>query len=284
MRRVLSLDAVEKTRPQKYIASSNTKTVLFSLGIYVAWVFATYALEGRINLFHRNDPAGHLLYTVVANMGIGTGLSFIALRMAVHSEQHTLETMGFRTGLKTILFLTVFSTMGFGIFTLQKSVALNVLVTLNVFLDVLPISIAAVVICWVVIGTSVEYLSKKGGKSVSLIVAMVTATILFGIYNVAHSAPFNQPKMVLFLMLPGIGTSLVYFLIRELYTAIVFHNFLILAGVMQRINLSDMSRPIYPIYGTALVSIALLVGLDIVLMRRRITDNHEDELYEGTPI
>lgn len=284
MRRVLTLDAVEKSRPQKFIASSINKTALVSLGIYVVWVFATYVLEGRINLFHRNDPTGHLLYTVVANMGIGTGLSFIALRLAIHSEQQTQETMGFCTGLRTILFLTVFSIVGFGIIVTQKPGAFKPLIILNVFLHVLPISIAEVVVCWAVMGTCVKYLSKKYGKAISLILAIVAATLLFAIYNFAHSAPFNQSKMVLFLMLPGISTSLIYFLIRDLYSTIIFHNFLALVGIMQSIDLEAMGRPIYLTYETALASVAVLVILDRFVIRRKKLENDEDDYYEGTPI
>jgi hypothetical protein len=145
---------------------------------------------------------------------------------------------------------------------------MNPVLVLNVFSQVLPVSIAEVVVCWALIGTSFEALSAKGGRAVSLVVAIVAADVLFGVYHFGHSAPFNQARMVFFLMIPGLGTSLVYFLVRDLYAAVVFQNFMGIYGVMRSINLEAMKKPAYPLYVLALVSVVLLVCLDVFVARR----------------
>jgi hypothetical protein len=252
---------------EKNVKTSVRNLVLLSVFIYIVWVFATYMLEGRINLFHTDDTLGRILY-VAANIAIGIVLSAAVLRHSIRSGITNLEKIGLRTLLRTIIFVIISGVVSFGIFIVQKPVSLNPTVVLNVFAQVLPISIAEVVVCWAVIGTSFEALSKKGGKIVSLIVGIVIADVLFGIYHFAHSAPFNQLNMVFFLMIPGLGTSLVYFLARDLYSTIVFQNFMAALGVMQNINLSVMKEPLYPIYAIALISLLILVCFDIFFIRR----------------
>jgi hypothetical protein len=244
------------------------KTIFLSVLVYVVWVFATYMLEGRINLFHRYDPAGRILFIVVANFIVGLGGSFLFLRYAVRSGALRMEKIGLRPLARTLIFVFVFGAVGLGLFIVQKPASLESLVVLNGFAQVLPVSIAEVVVCWAVIGTSFETLTKKGGAAISLIIAIVAADFFFGIYHFAHSAPFNQVRMVFFLMIPGFATSLVYFLVRDLYAAIAFHNFMGMCGVMQSADLEEMSRPSVPLYVIALVSILILVCLDVFLIRR----------------
>ena len=89
----------------------------------------------------------------------------------------------------------------------------------------------------------------------SVILAASVSTMLFGIYNFAHSPPFNQPNMVLFLMYPGILTSIVYFIGRDIYATVVFHNFHAISGVINNIKIELLSRPMYPVIIIAIVSI-----------------------------
>jgi hypothetical protein len=251
----------------KHDNSNVGKIVLLSVLIYIVWVFATYMLEGRINLFHGDDTLGRIIY-VVANIVIGIVISSVVLRLSVRSGAYRLGQIGLRPLLRTIIFTLISGVVSFGIFVVQKPVTLNPVVVLNVFAQVFPISIAEVLVCWAVIGTSFEVLSKKAGKIVSLIVGIVVADVLFGIYHFAHSAPFNQVNMVFFLMIPGLGTSLVYFFARDLYAAIVFQNFMAAFGVMQSINLEAMIKPAYPLYITAFISILILVCFDVFYIRK----------------
>ena len=89
---------------------------------------------------------------------------------------------------------------------------MNPIVILNAHSQVLVVSIAEVMVCWVIVGASFESLVKSRGRIASLVVGILTPDIFFGIYHFAHSPPFNQIGMVLFLMIPGLVTSLVYFL------------------------------------------------------------------------
>ena len=172
--------------------------------------------------------------------------------------------------------------IGFVLFILQGPVSLNPIVISNVFAQTLRTSIAEVVVCWVVIGASFESLlltSRKGNNEfipkrktstiAAIIVGAPVATILFGLYHFAHCPPFNQLNTVLFLMIPGALTSIVYFIGRNIYVAIIFQNFLALFGVTRSIDITSFTHPIYPLLIMALVSMVILIAADLLLGRRR---------------
>jgi hypothetical protein len=67
-------------------------------------------------------------------------------------------------------------------------------------------------------------------KITPIIVGAAVAIVLFGLYHFAHSPPFNQPNMVIILMYPSLLTSIVYFVVRDIYTAkyfIIFRHYLV---------------------------------------------------------
>ena len=199
------------------------KFIAVAIGIYLVWIFATYLLEGRINLLQKPNPLGRLIYAVIANMIIGTVIAIWLLRPSILQRFVTSKQLGFQTSVRRVVITIVIAGLvGFALFIIQKPASLNPIVILNVFSQTLPGSIAEVVVCWAVVGTAFEstFFRRNSKKPTSLILAAAASTILFGIYHFAHSPPFNQPNMVLFLMYPGVLTSIVYFVGRDVYAAI----------------------------------------------------------------
>ena len=153
-------------------------------------------------------------------------------------------------------------------FIVQRPASVDPIVIVNIFAQTLPTSIAEVVICWVVIGTTFESVARNKGRIRSIIIGAAIATIFFGLYHFAHSPPFNLPVMVLFLMYPGVLTSLVYFIGRDIYATIIFHNFQALFGVLMSVNIPSFTQPMYPILILAVGSIFILAILDKMLIRK----------------
>jgi len=244
--------------------------VVFSLVLYAIWTASTYLLEGRLNLLQRYDPTGRLIYVLIANVIIGTLCAAYVLRYAIVSKATTTAQLGMRSLGHTVLAVLIVAAIGCGLFLLSKPPSLAPVVLLNAFTQVLAVSIAEVMVCWLAIGSSFEALAARNGRILALIVGIVAADLLFGIYHFAHSAPFNQPGMVVFLLLPGLGTSLVYFLGRNLYAAVVFQNMMGMLGVMKGIDLAAFSHPLYPIYALAFISVAVLIVADVLWIRRAV--------------
>jgi hypothetical protein len=144
---------------------------------------------------------------------------------------------------------------------------------MNGYAQVLTVSIAEVVVCWVLVGASFEALAKSKGKFLSLPAGILAATVLFSVYHVGHSAPFNEIKMMLVLLVPGIVTSLFYFVSREIYATILFHNFQGTFGVLSNLeNPENLNRPLYPLYFLAIFAVVALITADRLLVRRASRD------------
>jgi hypothetical protein len=269
---------LEPTTPRR-----KAKPILISLYVYVVWSIVTYLLEGRIHLLQRVDVIGRFEYVVTANMVIGTVLAIWLLRYYhISSGFISTKQLGFQSVNRRFWVVVVIASLiGFVLFVIQGPVSLNPVVISNVFAQTLPTSIAEVVVCWVVVGASFESLvlvkSKhefKNGKMTknitAAIIGAVVATILFGVYHFAHSPPFNQLSTVLFLMIPGTLTSIVFFVGRNIYAAIIFQNFQALLGVIGSIDITSFTHPIYPLLIMGLVSILILIAADVFLVRRKI--------------
>ncbi|NTU85018.1 MAG: hypothetical protein HGA45_37585 [Chloroflexales bacterium] len=51
-------------------------------------------------------------------------------------------------------------------------------------------------VCWALLGGTVEGLLRPRGRALAVVSAIVVADLLFGLFHYAHSAPFNQLSMV----------------------------------------------------------------------------------------
>jgi hypothetical protein len=76
---------------------------------------------------------------------------------------------------------------------------------------VLVVSVAEVLVCWAVIGSVSESLLQGTGRWVSMILAVIIASVLFEVYHFTHSSPFNTFGFVVLLSTVGLATSLFFF-------------------------------------------------------------------------
>lgn len=239
-----------------------------TIGIYLLWTLATYLLEGRIELMHNPTPLTRSIYVLLANGLLGIGAAMAAFHLWFRNQLINPARLGFR-GLRRTLIASLLALLsGGGLFLLQGAPTLNPLVLLNGFTLVLPVSIAEVIVCWALIGGSFEKWGQSKGKIAGIISGIVASDLLFGVYHFAHSAPFNQWEMVLFLMIPGLLTSLVFFLGRDIYATIIFHNFMGMTGVMQNADLDRFNQPIVYLYLLLALMVAELLIADRVIIRK----------------
>jgi hypothetical protein len=257
------------------VSSRNAlKLIAIALSIYIIWVIATFILEGRIHLFQKVDPIGRMTYVVIANIGIGIVLSAIAIRYLLKVRFLKPEQLGLsKSPLRTAAIIASAAVGGLALFMLQNPRTLEPLVVFNAFMQVLPVSIAEVMVCWALIGASFESLAKNNNNNSrivsSVIVGAVAASVLFGIYHYAHSSPFNHTNMVLFLMLPSIASAVTFFLGRDIYATVIVQNFMGIVGVLSGLpNLEVYKQPMVPIYALSAISIAALV-ISVSLMMKK---------------
>lgn len=282
-------------RQQEERKSRNAlKLIAIALSIYIMWVAATYILEGRILLFQKVDPVGRTTYVVIANIAIGTVLSAIAIQYLLKAQLVKPEQLGLsKSRLRTAAIIASAAAGGLALFMLQNPRTTEPIVVFNAFMQVLPVSIAEVMVCWALIGSSFESLArnknknKRGRIASSVLVGAVAASVLFGVYHYAHSPPFNQTGMVLFLMLPSIVTAVTYFLGRDIYAAVIVQNFMGITGVLAGLpNLEEYRQPMVPIYALSAVSVAaLIISVSVVLKKTEkwIQNSSKQQYTPGKP-
>jgi len=247
-------------------ALSTWRALVFALALYLLWVLVTYLLEGRILTLQRPEATGaRLAYALVANIFIGIGGSALVIRLLSNSGELSARQAGFRGLQHAGVAVVIGAVLGLVIYALQGAPSFNPVVFLNAYAQVLVVSVAEVLVCWAVVGSlSHSLLQAQGqGRWVSVILAAIVASVLFGVYHFAHSPPFNTIGLVVFLTVIGLLTSLFFFVSRDVYGTIAFHNFLGIFGVISALdasgNLASFERPVGSLLVMAVVTIAALI-------------------------
>jgi hypothetical protein len=245
-----------------------------ALVTYLIWVIATFLLEGRILTLLRPEAVfDRIVYTLIANIIIGSLLALIVTRHAMNNKIISLNSAGFQPLKRTIKAVVIAFILGILLLVIQTPASLDPVILLNVYAQVFTVTIAEITVCWVIVGSITEGVLSKKGKIVALVSGILLASVLFGVYHFAHSPPFNQLTMVTFLSIIGFVTSLVYFIGRDLYATMVFHNFFGSIGVMQSLSASGLlavySQPLFPVIGMAVISVLIFVGMDLQYVRNK---------------
>src|SRR5215213_11842804 len=134
---------------EQEVSSRNLlKLIAIALSIYIIWVATTYLLEGRILLFQKVDPIGRMTYVVIANIAIGTVLSAIAIRYLLKAQFVKPEQLGLNKPRLRTAASIIASAAGGGLalFMLQNPRTTEPIVLFNAFMQVLPVSIAEVLL------------------------------------------------------------------------------------------------------------------------------------------
>ena len=142
----------------------------------------------------------------------------------------------------------------------------------NVFSQVLPVSVAEVMVCWAVIGLLAEAVLRRRLGRVAPLVTWIVAAAAFGLYHFAHSPPYNTWRMVVLLGGVGLLTSAFFFGVREIYGTLLLHNAMASAGVtkvmMAANRLGPLTKPRTLLYVTAAFALIAMLLLDAFVIRR----------------
>jgi hypothetical protein len=253
--------------------SNRVSAVTAAIVAFLVWTAATWFLEGRIQTFLRPDVVvDRLVYTLVANVLIGTVGALVTLRLIVRGGTLSPESSGFGSLVRTGIGVAAGLALGLGFYALSGGPTADPVVIANAFAQVLVVSAAEVVVCWALIAGVLAGALRAHGRWVAIPGAAAAASLLFGLYHFAHSPPFNTIEMVAFLSGIGLMTSAFFFVFRDVYGTIVFHNFLGVLGVLNALSangrLGAFAEPQVPLFATALFATAVLILADRFVLRR----------------
>lgn len=252
---------------------TRTRAVVTAVGLFGVWTLATYLLEARVGTFRRPDATSRFVYTVVANVLIGTIGAALVIRAFIRLADLPRITMyGIARPRRILVLIAVAAFVG-GVFLVgQELPTSDPVILANACAQVLVVSIAEVLVCWAVFGAVLR--NAVGSGSVPIAIAVVSAAAAFGVYHFAHSAPFNTPAMVLSLSGVGVATGIFFFLGGDLYSTIVLHNTFAIRGVVQALaesgNLDRYASPQLPLIATAIAAVVVLVIADVALIRPHV--------------
>jgi hypothetical protein len=255
--------------------TNRARAVSLALVFFAVWTAATWFFEGRIDTLLRPDAVvDRLVYAVVANLIVGIAGTIFALRLVFGWNIGNPHDSGFGGWTRTVLSVTVGLILGFGFYVASGGPTSDPIIIANAFAQVLVVSAAEILVCWAVVAAVFEAALRGSNRWVAIVVGAVVGSVLFGLYHLAHSAPFNTWEMVAFLSAIGLITSAFFFISRDVYGTIVFHNFMGVLGVTNALaakgQLASMSTVQVPLFVTAAVTILLLLALDRLWLRRRI--------------
>ena len=242
-----------------------------ALALWLCWTAVTYLLEGRVLTMARPEDTGaRVLYAVIANLGVGIGGSAYVLRRLMRRGFLSPRRSGFSASWRTPVAVGVGVGLGVAAYVAQGAPTLHPIVLLNGYAQVLVVSVAEVLVCWAVVGGTLEAILRPIGR-VGSVLAALGATSLFGVYHFAHSPPFNTVGMVALLSVVGLATGGFFFVSRDAYGTIVFHNFLGLFGVLGALEsagrLGTYTEPRVPLIATGALSLVALVLAHVVFFR-----------------
>jgi hypothetical protein len=245
-----------------------------ALLVYVAWVVATYLLEGMPGTLVRPEAVGlRLAYALVANLALGILLPLWILRGLVRRGWGAAGDFGFSAPGRTAVSVAGGAAAGYALFASAQAEPVHALVVLNSFAQVWVVSVAEIVVCWGLVGASFYVALRGWNRAGAYAIAAAVASVLFGVYHFAHSAPFNEVRMVVFLTGIGLVTSLWWFASRDVYGTAVFHNFFGVTGVLAALKagglVPEQPRLAIPLVVTAIVVTLALVIPGIAWLRRR---------------
>jgi hypothetical protein len=243
-----------------------------ALGLFALWTAVTWLLEGRIGTLLRPEAAAdRLVYSLGANILVGTAAAVVVLGVLAGRRRDNLRLAGFAGSAPSIALVAVAVVAGAGPYLLQDPPTLDPVVVVNAYAQVLPVSLAEVIVCWGLVGATVESRLRPHTR-LAWVAAAVVSSATFGLYHFAHSPPFNTLAMVAFLTLIGFVTSGFFLISRDLYATVVFHSFLGMTGVVEALHaaggLTLLAEPNLPLLGTAVLALLVLALLDRRVLRR----------------
>jgi hypothetical protein len=253
-------------------AGGTLEAVTSVLGLYALWVLTTYLLEGAPGTLLRPEAHGlRLTYTVIANLTVGTLSSMLVLRRVIAASGGRVRPLGFGSVRRAVLASVLGLALGGGVYVARGAPSLHPVILVNGLAQVLPVSVAEVLVCWALVGVVAGQSWARGaGPLLRGITMAIVASVAFGLYHIAHSPPFNTPGMIGLLTLVGVVTSVFFVTVRDVYGTIAFHNFLALFGVLQALAargaLGHYEAPHPTLLATAVVALGLLIATHVRLI------------------
>jgi len=237
------------------------RLLVIPIAIYAIWMIVTSLLEGDARLFLVQNPAGIVLYTVLACIITGMIIPVYCLRESFVTGAINMFQIGFRELRRTLFACSLTSFFGYTMVILFSPFGTDRSAFAFTFLLLLPTAIASVMVCWVLLGTHVQAFVRSGGTIISIAAGSLVTAWLFCITSFAHSPSVHLQSALAGFLVLGLATAVFFFAVRDVYAASIFVAFGLTFVMADRIGISGTQSAMIAIDGSALLAVITLIGI-----------------------
>ncbi|ABS56603.1 hypothetical protein Mboo_2089 [Methanoregula boonei 6A8] len=238
--------------------SSPVSLVLIPLVIVLIWLLENFLLAGTTHLFQHANPLVLVLYTVLAGILVGIVVPVVRIRATFLSGAVNMFQIGFRSARRTIIAVgfTAITCVIVSLFTGLPGSGPETTESVALFFLMLPVTVAAVMICWGLVGTHIQAYVRREGITVSVIAGVIVTSVIFAL---ALSALFAGPDLKTFISaFFGVGciSALFFFAVRDIYATVIVVTFCLSTALSSLID---------PAYLVPLSPVGISCGSAVVL-------------------
>jgi len=197
--------------------------VLIPLMIVFIWGVENYLLAGATHLFQNLSFLYLVLYSALSAILVGIIVPFIRIRTAFLSGAVNMFQIGFRSTQRTLIAVSLTALVCYGVLLFTGIVGdmPDRLEGAAIFLLFLPTGIAAVMICWVLVGTHVQAYVRGEGVVISVMTGILLTAFIFALsLSVIFSAAEFPDRFVGF-FITGCISAFFFFAVRDVYATII---------------------------------------------------------------
>lgn len=258
-------------QPSAALRAATVRLLVIPFAVYGAWVLEIFLLAGTASVFMRFNPTGIFLYTIIACIITGLVAPLVCLRTAFLSGAVNMFQIGFRSLRRTLLtsFLTCVGV--YGAIMVFNPFGTDRLAFTNAFILLLPTAIAAVMMCWVLMGTHMQAFVRGGGALISLSVGISATTVLYCVATLASVPSAPDQSFFLSAVALGIVAAFFFFAVRDIYATSLF------VGAGSVFCMADRIDPLYlrntgqVVWISSVLAVCTLIVIHWYLSRNFVT-------------
>lgn len=254
-------------------APSPVTLVVIPLVIAGIWVLENYLLAGTPRLFQHPEPTGLVLYTALAGILVGIIIPIIRLRAAFLSGAVNMFQIGFRSARRTgaAALLTAIACGAVFLLANVPGMGPDPGETAALILLLIPVSVAAVMICWVMVGTHIQAYVRSAGIVISVITGVLVTALVFAL-SMATLIPGPAPGDLMGgFFVAGCISAFFFFAVRDIYACIIVVTFCLVALLKPVIDPAYLVPINFVVVFCGAVVIIILVGIHGYLSRHYTT-------------
>jgi hypothetical protein len=218
--------------------------------IAIIWQLENFLLAINPHLFSKANFPWLVLFTVLSCVLVGIIVPVLRIQAAFLSGAVNMFQIGFRSVRRTVIAvgITALAIYTFFVLTGASGGAIP-------FTFFLPTAVAAVMICWVLIGTHIQAYVRNGGAMISIFAGTLVTALIFALsMSILFIGPdFRQIFSGFFAA--GLISALFFFAVRDVYATII----VVTSGLMILLN-----ARVDPEYLTTFNPVVVLCGFLVI--------------------